>query len=252
MADPVVAVVTELREHWQTYRRALRMHRPLAHEWMMIAGDRIRRSGEILRRYLGYDNPYNPGGAAEVRGTEVYIIEGRRPVRFVGCATEERAIEVRDNLNELCPDVLMAAGATSCQTGRGLRHWRLPGLRGRQLRISSEMLERLSLPPSTVRHYPPRSQPYRGPRAIVRGTTVYIRHKGHAVRRTDHVTRLGAATAAARINRRNGWPDELPVLTPTGAFKRRNCPYCGKSVAPNWLKRHLGHYHLDEYQNGIS
>ena len=183
-------------------------------------------------------------GTAEIDGTHVFINEGKRRVHFMECATKKRANEVRNNLNELCPAILMAAG-TAGYVGRRSLYSRSP--RTRNTTLSSSSLSRLQeLSSRKLESLRPREKPYKGPRVIVQGTTVCVRHKGYTARYTDCVTNLGAETVAAKVNRRNGWPDKLPVATPTGVLKRRNCSYCGKNVATSWMKRHVGRYHQDD------
>lgn len=247
MPDRILATAIEFREHWGVFKRAVHRGNPLAHEWMWTTGERIRVSGKTLRRWLGYDNPHNlEDGTAETDGTHVFINEGKRHVHFMECATEERADEVRDNLNELCPAILVAAG-TAGYAGRRSLYSRSPRTRNATLSDSSlSRLQELSSSSSRLKRPELKQRPYKGPRAIVQDTTVYIRHKGCTAWYADCVTNLGAETAAAKVNRRNGWPDKLPVATPTGVLKRRNCPYCGKNVATSWLKRHVERYHQDD------
>ncbi len=238
MSSTTTVAATELREYWKIFRRAVRLHRPLAHEWAWT-GDRIKAAGTALREYLGYDDPHNRGGTAVVEGKDVFVYEGRRRVLFVGCTTEKRAQVIQANLNELCPNMLCTAGTLT-----------YAGMRGKRRRMLQHPCRHGSVsewePPqyivatdSGLERSKPRRKSYKKPRAVIHdSTTVYIRHKGREVLFKQCISADSARLVVAKLN-----GSTLPVSKLERTLPRKNCPHCGDSVALNWIKRHIAHYH---------
>lgn len=160
-------------------------------------------------------------------------------IRAAGEALRER---LGYEAGEHCNDMLVAAGTI---TFAGRRNHRRTFYRSVKQGVvpQSCIPDSWAITSAGLTRAKPSRKWYKKPRAIVRGLNVFIRYKGRDIPFKVCVTESGAQRVADRINGRR---PQVAKLSRT--FRRQDCPECGKSIANNWLSRHMQKYHGDRRQ----
>lgn len=135
--------------------------------------------------------------------------------------------------DEHCFEMLVVAGGLTFAGRRGKRHRTFYRTCNRMMVPASSIPDLWDTPFGLLRRSKPSRKRYKTWKAIVRGTTVFIRYKDRETFYKACELPEEANMVAARINRK-----PLPVAKLKCTFPRMKCPTCGKSVAANWVQRH--------------